>query len=264
MKYLEIKPPTHLNSLVRFFWTMKTDETSSDSKFRIVADGCPGLIFHDGEGDLTFDQQEDSVLPSFFLYGQTTGHGDLCSSGSLKILGVNLYPHVLKTLFGFDADEVTDKVIDMNRIRPGLQEPLLDTDSTGRRIDLLSAFLARQQEEHSYTDWSVRTSIEKIEKGKGNIPIFKVYRELKLSERQFERRFKQHVGIRPKLFSRIIRFRSALDQIRLYDYEYLSDIAMDTGYSDQSHFIREFKEFGGLRPGEYHSRKQAFLCRHHH
>ncbi len=72
--------------------------------------------------------------------------------------------------------------------------------------------------------------------------------------RQFERKFKQFSGFSPKLFSRIIRFQSA---IKKYDDKKmpLTEIAYECGYYDQSHFIHDFKEFSGYSPMQYFSGK---------
>lgn len=73
-----------------------------------------------------------------------------------------------------------------------------------------------------------------------------------LSLRQFERKFKHFSGFSPKLFSRIIRFQSA---IKRYDNKKmpLTEIAYDCGYYDQSHFMHDFKEFSGYHPMQYFS-----------
>ena len=72
-----------------------------------------------------------------------------------------------------------------------------------------------------------------------------------LSERSFERKFKSQVGISAKLFSRICRFQSSFQQFINEDFNTLTDIAFEHTYSDQSHFIRSFKEFAGLSPLQF-------------
>jgi len=73
-----------------------------------------------------------------------------------------------------------------------------------------------------------------------------------LSERQFERQFRKFSGFSPKLFSRIVRFQSALTQYGNNEKS-LTEIALETGYYDQSHFIHDFKEFSGYHPKQYFS-----------
>jgi len=70
-----------------------------------------------------------------------------------------------------------------------------------------------------------------------------------LSMRQFERRFKEFSGFSPKLFLRIKRFNSVLK--RTFEDKSLTQIAIECGYYDQSHFIHDFQKFSGRNPKDY-------------
>ena len=69
-----------------------------------------------------------------------------------------------------------------------------------------------------------------------------------LSISQFERRFIQQMGITPKLYNRINRFYSAflLKSLRP-NLDWLS-IAIQTGYNDYQHLVKDFKQFSGTTP----------------
>ncbi|HET8736285.1 MAG TPA: helix-turn-helix domain-containing protein [Pricia sp.] len=82
--------------------------------------------------------------------------------------------------------------------------------------------------------------------------------ELQLSERTFVRKFKEYVDISPRMFDRICKFHSLLGQLQSADYSKLSDVASDHDFSDQSHFIRTFKEFTGMTPTEHRCIKTNF------
>lgn len=75
--------------------------------------------------------------------------------------------------------------------------------------------------------------------------------QYKISERQFQRRFKNQVGITHKKFQRIIRFEKALDILTQSNYGQLTQVAYETGYVDQSHFIKDFTEFSGMSPYDF-------------
>jgi AraC-like DNA-binding protein len=94
-------------------------------------------------------------------------------------------------------------------------------------------------------------ALTKLIQSKGSASLKEVQRTLQLTERTFERRFRQTVGISAKLFSKIRRFQEGLHQLRNNKYEKLSDIAYDNDYADQAHFIRNFKEFTGHSPKQY-------------
>lgn len=74
-----------------------------------------------------------------------------------------------------------------------------------------------------------------------------------LSERQFERKFREYSGFNPKLCMRIVRFEEACNFYGHSGQKTMTEIAHECGYYDQSHFIRDFKEFSGYEPGHYFS-----------
>lgn len=76
-----------------------------------------------------------------------------------------------------------------------------------------------------------------------------------LSTRHFRRACIERVGVSPKYLMRILRFRRALEHIRLVadnsTHPPWAQLAIVSGYYDQAHFIREFQEFGGFTPGRF-------------
>ena len=74
-----------------------------------------------------------------------------------------------------------------------------------------------------------------------------------LGRRQLERRFQATVGVTPKTFSRIARFRRAANTLHVDRAADLSRVAHGAGYADQPHFTREFRVFSGTTPGDYRS-----------
>lgn len=79
-----------------------------------------------------------------------------------------------------------------------------------------------------------------------------------LSARRFIEVFRRDVGLRPKQFARIMRFRRALRLLGRCPHESLSSLALEAGYYDQAHFTREFKELSGLAPIAYRSADGAY------
>ncbi len=63
--------------------------------------------------------------------------------------------------------------------------------------------------------------------------------------------FKKFCGLTPKVLHRIFRFNDILQQIQNKQNISWSQVAYLSGYSDQSHFIKEFKEFSGFNPNEF-------------
>ena len=70
-------------------------------------------------------------------------------------------------------------------------------------------------------------------------------------ERTLERQFLKEIGVTPKQFAKMIQFSSSLKQMTDEDYVNLTDISYDSGFADQSHFIRSFKRYTGKTPKEF-------------
>lgn len=69
-----------------------------------------------------------------------------------------------------------------------------------------------------------------------------------LSISQFQRRFKQQMGISPKYFVRVNRFYKAyMLRTQNPSLDWLS-IALQTGYNDYQHLVKDFKQFAGTTP----------------
>ena len=85
----------------------------------------------------------------------------------------------------------------------------------------------------------------------GLLSVAKVAEKANLSQRRFIELFRNETGMTPKLFCRVERFQAAIRRIAHQTEVDWVDLALSLGYSDQSHFIHDFREFSGLRPTEY-------------
>lgn len=256
MNYQQIYPTEPLRKYVRYFWTLEDDSLCfSEKTFKIMSDGLAGLILV--ENKKSFLNTDNQELPQLFLYGQTTQHTEHKAIKNFRNIGVYFQPTALKSIFGIDADELTNQHIDINElIKTNITDQLLNTATAEQRIELLSSFLMQQAEQRKSENEKVSFASEQLQKG---VSLPTIQNELNISERSLERYFKQHIGISPKLYARINRFQSALESLRRTDFETLTDIAYQNNYFDQSHFIRDFKEFAGTSPKHFilHANEQV-------
>jgi AraC-like DNA-binding protein len=93
--------------------------------------------------------------------------------------------------------------------------------------------------------------IYNIYKSKEIIQVKDIAQREVISEKQVTRIFNNRVGVSAKTFMKIIRFQNAIKIINTRKIAKLVDIALEEGYYDQSHFIRDFYEFTGINPSEY-------------
>jgi AraC-like DNA-binding protein len=100
----------------------------------------------------------------------------------------------------------------------------------------------------SRPDRTVAEAVRAIEASDGREPIGKLAGRLAISERQLQRRFRQAVGLTPKQFSRIRRFRACARNLIAERPEAWGRVAVAHGYSDQAHLNREFARLSGRSP----------------
>lgn len=85
----------------------------------------------------------------------------------------------------------------------------------------------------------------------GRVSVARVAAELGYSERHFSRMFLDHVGLTPKRFQRVRRFRRAVACAVQGTVPDWAGTAAECGFADQSHFVREFQAFSGVNPTAY-------------
>ena len=256
-------PADNLLPYVKYFYVMESNATGHQQQnLRAMADGCPGILFQkSAAGSFLLDQK---ALPDLFLFGQSTKHLDMALNGNFDAIGVALQPNALQGLFGMNAEILTDSCLDLNLLSTAqghsLSDKLEHAATTSEKINILNNYLIRELNRNKYApNPKMDYALQKILVSNGAVSLKELQLQLNLSERSFERKFNQHVGISPKLYSRICSFQAALKQLNTHNFEKLSDIAYTHNYADQSHFIRSFKQFSGLSPNQYQKRSNELV-----
>ncbi|QHT66712.1 AraC family transcriptional regulator [Rhodocytophaga rosea] len=84
----------------------------------------------------------------------------------------------------------------------------------------------------------------------GMIKIDTLVKSASMSNRQFERVFKDSMGVSPKFYSRLVRFGNAWLLKENNPHLTWTEVAYECNYFDQMHLIRDFKAFAGTNPKE--------------
>lgn len=259
MKYYTIPPPPVLAPYVRCFWVFE-GEASPETPYvyRGYADGCTEMVFHyRSVFDLIVSDGTTEKSWAAGIHAQTRKVTRNIVYSDFGIFGCYLYPYAIPRLFAFPASDLTDKMTDIHALlgREGreLEERIMTAGSNDRRVEILLGFLAaRLSRSKRELPPPMFASINHIIETRGLTDVGTLAGRFFMSNRNFERKFKEFSGFSPKLYSRIIRFQAALKEYGNPDKS-LTEIAYDCGYYDQSHFISDFKEFSGYSPKVYFS-----------
>ena len=96
-----------------------------------------------------------------------------------------------------------------------------------------------------------------------DVRVRDVARRVGLSQRRFIQVFTAEVGLTPKLYCRVRRFQRAREMVRNTLAPDWTRVAVECGYFDQSHLIRDFHAFSGLSPGDYLRRRSEQVLPNH-
>lgn len=144
----------------------------------------------------------------------------------------------LDAALGDEVNRVHERIGDTTE--PGLQFAIL-CDFVRRRVARSGARL------HA----DARMAVGALAESHGAARIEDLCRSLGVSRKHLGSLFRAHVGLAPKAYARVFRFRRAVDLVQRGKRPDWTRVAMACGYYDQAHFNREFREFAGMSPGEF-------------
>ena len=246
------KPCRLLQPYVRYYWALKSGQLPATLTFPI---GCPQLIFH---------KKAPLYVPELGVFqsnvtvsGQVNYPSHLCSDGDTEMLVIVFKPYGMKPflklpVFLLHNQEVSGYDLG-NKMLDTLAEQIFNCANTDLCIRLIESWLSLQIA--GMQDAKVAYDLKRISAAMQQLfvtpqtPVTELASAACLSKKQFERLFSDVVGANPKEYARITRFQKALKLLQ-NDPEgnNQAQLAYQCGYADQSHLIREFKQFSGHTP----------------
>lgn len=168
-----------------------------------------------------------------------------------RAVGLRLRPFACRALLGVPTGALNDAVVDLSDV-VGPQGRAVTAacteESQPRRVVVrLLTWLANHMSRRGRdADAVARWTADRIEASGGRVPIRELVRESGYGNTQFIRRFRDELGVTPKAYASLVRFRAALD--RLGPGQKLAELALATGFTDQSHMGAEFRRLAGRTP----------------
>jgi len=247
--------PKDLEPYINCIMLKENQHPEAHTNIPLFADGYPGIMFSQSENGFHL-LPKGKKLSELFLYGQTIDPVSLDTKGPFRFVVFQLYPFASKYLLGVDPKELNDECYDLLQLKEvdvmSFHKVLRDTDELEKQVTILSDLIvALINAQKVSPDDQIQKGIELILKQSGQLTIKSLLRELPLSERTFERRFMAEVGLSPKQFAKIVQFQSSLHSLSNTSFNKLIDIGLDSGFADQSHFTRVFKQYTGQTPSYY-------------
>ena len=261
-KFYKPKPP--LSKFVDSFWLYEGHEPEHKTG-RILPTGTLELVINLRQNELRFydaERPENCSLLSGAVVSGASGRG-FTPAEEAFIIGVHFKPGGAFPFLGLPAGDLADTHVDLETLwgpsAGRLRERMCEARTSAERFQLLQEALLGRLRHGVEQHYAVSAALEMFGKNQAGPRVREAAKYLGLSQRRFIQVFKAEVGIRPKLFSRIQRFQQTRTFIQHNPSINWADLAVDLGYFDQSHFIREFLEFSGLTPADYLNRHKRLI-----
>lgn len=247
--YKEYKPHQSLRRYIETYW-VANGFVSEKEVHRILPDGCVDIIF-----SLNSTSASGRMLPFIpYVVGTMTTFSEITYLGEIKMLGIRFRPGAITSFTRVPIIEFTDSTIDIPSIETILDIHFYQVIQEKENIEDILLYvdnylLGRLSHLH-LQDQRIEYGVSLIQQANGNISVSDLASKLCMSKRQMERKFISDIGVSPKTFCKIIQFRNTLHFIRSLSHASLFDIAIDCGYYDHSHLIKDFRRFSGSLPSQ--------------
>lgn len=212
--YFEIPPSEDLAPFIKCFWSFD-NESGAALNYTTLPDGCLELVVF----------YQDGVLKSVSVFGILAEAYDLLMPANELKFGIRLRP--LAKEYYLDRCETLDRFAAFTK---------------GGLAGFASQVSADMLAVIGQVDSRKQLLFDLLQQSDGNIDVAALASQCFWSARQINRYFNKQLGLSLKSYSNILKIYASYQQIKA------GDLNPDTGYYDQSHFIREIKKHTGTTP----------------
>jgi len=250
-----IPPPGDLNTLITAFWQI--EGRTPFHKEHILPKGIVEVIFNFSNSSPIHAELggKQYHLSNCFINGFNKVPAQLTLPEQQMFFGIQLQPLAVKKIFGAPAGEFSDLVVDLSLIDPtihSLWHQLAEQDSFEKRVFVFSDWIKRKLHQPGPQEKMVNDFLLAVDQH--GLSVASLANSLCYSTRHLSRKLLEATGMNAE---EILLYKKYLHAVHLMHHTDLSltKIAYQSHFSDQSHFIRAFKNYTNLTPGEYKSSK---------
>jgi AraC-like DNA-binding protein len=232
MSYSEIAPHPDLSPFVECYWAIQDSKCEDERTNIVYPDGCNDLIWNIG-------QERPCTLVGAMLAAievpQATHH---------NLIGIRFRPGALYPFLQIPMHEWTDQMAPLSEVKKS--HPLINLGSNPT-LSRIEETLRRLATDVPYRSNDVLYAIQQLEKRGHCHTVDSIAKELRMSSRTLERKFKIQTGLLPKAMIRILRFHHA--KHLLENGASVLTVLEDCGFYDYSHLVKEVRAIGGVSVG---------------
>ena len=257
MNYQTFQPHSDLKSLVSCYWTLEVTAENDSERQRIIPDGCIEMAFILGDDIKRYTSQDEFILqPRAMVLGQTIEPFYIEPTGYVNTFAIRFYPYGFANFVTMPIKDLANKETPLELLfgantAKELEQKIIQAIDSEQRIEIIESFLLEKLNDKTTIDNIVKKTVDALLSSNGTESITTILKEDLSKRRQLERNFKKQIGVSPKQLGKVIRLQTALKMLLNKKMDNLTNIAYESEYFDQAHFIKDFKEFTGINPKEF-------------
>ncbi|MCD9020104.1 helix-turn-helix domain-containing protein [Parachryseolinea silvisoli] len=265
MNYQTYPPSVKLESFIKCHWSLEVPAGMHPQKQRIVPDGCMEMIFILGDNIRRYTSDNDFIIqPRAVIVGQLSRPFVIEPTGYVHCFATRFYPYGLANFMTTPLKELENKETPIAELfdpvaSRALEQRIVLANTNAERIEAVQEFFLDKLNEQSTIDHIIKGTIDVLLSTNGSTPIKTIVDNEQAGRRQLERKFLRQVGLSPKQLGKVIRLQAALKLLLNRRHENLTEIAYQSDYYDQAHFIRDFKDFTGINPSDFLKDEEMLL-----
>jgi AraC-like DNA-binding protein len=256
MAYFFHVPSPPLNSYIKRLYS--PDDSISPPREKILPLPALDLKFNFGGSLQVYDANQGepfTTLAESWVLGLWTKSHMVDWPSDLQYLGVSFKPGGAYPFLGLPLSELQNQVVPLDAIwgtyAAEVREQLYAAPTVQARFALLERFLLARLFEGPQGLRAVQYAVAEIAHHHGTLSIRELSERMGMSQKHLIVQFKQMVGSTPKALGRLYRFADILASIDFTQPVDWTLVAHQFYFHDQSHFIRDFREFTGHTPTDY-------------
>lgn len=221
--------------------------TAESDRMGVIPDACIDILFVKKDGKIM-----TRIAGTRFEKGEATTEKNGEYFGVRFMPGFNPASRKITLSELVDHEENFENMITLSDEKERLLESMYDTVSFEEKINIFLDFYNNTcdcEEDKNSLKYVLRNEIIK---SNGDIKLSELSILTGYSQRYLNKKVHEDFGMNPKSLIRFIRFQKSInDLIKTLNDVHCIDTALDSGYYDQSHFNKEFKQLSGLTPTHY-------------
>lgn len=229
---------------------------------RVVPTGHIFLLFElDGFERHTFDNhtlEPNGNYSDVWIAGMHRHYISISAHQDSEMFVIQFKPFGAYPFFHLPIAELNERIVPAQELMGGtpiqLRRSLMGTPDSKEKFDLADSWLLERFDETKTPPPDFIALVERLREAPINT-MNQLIDSYPTSRKHLIDQFRKYVGLTPKYFQRILRFNEVLRKVHQKKEVSWTEVAYDCGFSDQSHFIKEFRHFSGFNPSEFLKRE---------